>query len=62
MTLLINLYGQSALGNLCLIFGISSAGNLAMGVALFKSVMIAFLLYHFGTFDDQWTGNFLSLC
>ena len=61
MTLLVNLKGQWALGNLCLTFGISSAGNLAMVAALFKSVMIAFLLYHFGTFDDQWTVNFLSL-
>ena len=32
-----------------------------MRVALFKSLMIAFLLHQFGTFDDQWIGNFLSL-
>ena len=61
MTLLINLYGGSALTNVCLIFGISSDGKLTMRVALFKSPMIAFHLYHFRTFDDQWTGNFLSL-
>ena len=29
--------------------------------ALLKSLITAFLLYRFGTFDDQWTGNFLSL-
>ena len=32
-----------------------------MRVALFRSLMIAFFLYRYGTFDDQWTGNFLSL-
>ena len=42
-------------------FGIWSAGKLAIRIALFKSLMIAFLLYRFRTFDDQWTGNFLSL-
>ena len=35
--------------------------KLIMRVALFKSLLIAFLLYRFGTFDDQWTGNFLLL-
>ena len=59
MTLLINVSGYSALRNFCLIFSISSAGKLATRVALFKSLMIAFLLYRFGTFDDQWTVNFL---
>ena len=60
MTLLINLFGQSALRNFCLIFGISSVEKLAIQINACCSIQInndSIPLYRFGNFDDQWIGN-----